>query len=97
MHIILRLLAALSTLLLFNTPTNSQQFSWPEGKQAAIREAEKLNLATNHFYFTLLGELYTGIDVKIAKECFQKAVSLAKTETERQTIQKKIQCLSITS
>lgn len=68
-----------------------------KGKQAAIREAEKLNLATNHFYFTLLGELYTGIDDKKAKECFQKAISLANTETERQTIQKKIQCLSITS
>ena len=36
MHIILRLLAVLSTLLLFNTATNSQQFSWPDGKQAAI-------------------------------------------------------------
>ena len=61
-----------------------------KGKEAAIGEAEKLNLATNHFYFVLLGELYTGINDKKAKECFQKAISLAKTETERRTIQKKV-------
>lgn len=67
-----------------------------KGKATAINEAEKLNLVTNHFYFTLLGELYTGIDDKKAKENFQKAISLAKTETERQIIQKKIECLSIT-
>ena len=30
------------------------------GKEAAIMEAEKLNLTNNHFYFTLLGELYSG-------------------------------------
>jgi RNA polymerase sigma-70 factor (ECF subfamily) len=66
-----------------------------KGKEAAINEAEKLNLATNHFYFALLGELYTGIDDKKAKENFKKAISLAKTETEKQAIQKKIECLSI--
>ncbi len=61
-----------------------------EGKQSAIIEAEKLNLTGNHFYFTLLGELYTGIDDKQAKLYFQKALSLAKTATDKQTIQKKI-------
>ncbi len=60
------------------------------GKQEAITEAEKLNLADNHFYFTLLGELYTEIDNKKAIQNFQKAVSLAKTQTDKQTIQKKI-------
>ena len=66
-----------------------------KGKKAAIVEAEKLNLSTNHFYFTLLGELYTGIDDEKAKENLQKAISLSKTETERQTILKKILQLSI--
>jgi len=61
------------------------------GKPEAIIEAEKLNLADNHFYFTLLGELYTGIDNEIAKQNFQKAFSLAKTNTDKQTIQKKIE------
>ena len=60
------------------------------GKRAAITEAEKLNLADNHFYFLLLGELYTGIDNKKAKQYFQKASSMAKTQTEKQGIQKKI-------
>ena len=60
------------------------------GKQEAITEAEKLNLADNHFYFTLLGELYTDLDNKKAKQHFQKALTLAKTHTDKQTIQKKI-------
>ncbi|HET6723264.1 MAG TPA: RNA polymerase subunit sigma, partial [Chitinophagaceae bacterium] len=60
------------------------------GKQEAIIEAEKLNLITNHFYFTLLGELYTDINVDKAKENFERALLLAKTKTDKQTIQKKI-------
>lgn len=63
------------------------------GKQEAIIEAEKLNLTDNHFYFTLLGELYTDIDNKKAKQNFQKAFSLAKTSIDKQTIQKKIENL----
>jgi RNA polymerase sigma factor (sigma-70 family) len=61
------------------------------GKQEAIREAEKLNLTDNHFYYTLLGELYSGTDNHKAKEYFQIAFSLAKTLTDKQTIQKKIE------
>jgi RNA polymerase sigma-70 factor (ECF subfamily) len=61
------------------------------GKQEAIAEAEKLNLTGNHFYFTLLGELYTGIDNEKAKQNFTKAVLLAKTSTDKQTIQKKME------
>ena len=60
------------------------------GKHEAIIEAEKLNLVSNHFYFTLLGELYTDINVDKAKENFQRALSMAKTQTDKQTIQKKI-------
>lgn len=60
------------------------------GKEAAIIEAEKLNLTGNHFYFALLGELYTGIDNKKAKQHFQKAFSLAKTQADKLAVQKKI-------
>jgi RNA polymerase sigma-70 factor (ECF subfamily) len=60
------------------------------GKQEAIREAEKLQLTNNHFYFVLLGDLYTGIDDQKAKQNFQKAFFLAKTQPDRQSIQKKI-------
>jgi RNA polymerase sigma factor (sigma-70 family) len=63
------------------------------GKQEAIAEAEKLNLTNNHFYFVLLGELYTGIDNTKAKQNFQEALSLARTLTDKQTIQKKIAVL----
>lgn len=60
------------------------------GKAAAIEEAEKLQLENNHFYFVLLGELYKGIDDQKAKAHFQKAISLAKTQTDKQTIQAKL-------
>jgi RNA polymerase sigma factor (sigma-70 family) len=65
-----------------------------KGKKAAIAEAEKLNLVNNHFYFTLLGELYRGIDNQKAKLNFLKAHTLAKTATEKKLIQKNIKLLA---
>lgn len=65
-----------------------------KGKQEAIQEAEKINLKDNHFYHVLLGELYTGIENNKAKQYFQKALLLAKTQPEKQVIQKKIEGLS---
>jgi predicted RNA polymerase sigma factor len=61
-----------------------------KGKRAALLEAEKLQLTNNHYYYTLLGELYTDIDNNKAKANFQTAYALAKTQTDKQTIQKKI-------
>jgi RNA polymerase sigma factor (sigma-70 family) len=63
------------------------------GKEEAIIEAETLNLADNQFYWVLLGELYTGIDNQKAKQHFEKAHSLAKTETDKRTIQNRIKTL----
>lgn len=63
------------------------------GKQEAITEAEKLNLKNNHFYFTLLGELHKGIDNTKAKQHLEKALVLAKTNTDKNTIRKKIENL----
>ena len=60
------------------------------GKQVALVEAEKLQLTTNHYYFVLLGELYKDTDLYKAKENFQKAISLAKTNADRRSIQNKI-------
>ena len=60
------------------------------GKLIAIAEAEKLNLTGNHFYFVLLAELYTDIDNKKAKQHLLNAISLAKTQADKSTIQKKI-------
>jgi RNA polymerase sigma factor (sigma-70 family) len=61
-----------------------------KGPRVALVEAQELNLDDNHFYFLLLGELYKNIDVPKAKSNFQKAYSLAKTQTEKNGIQEKI-------
>jgi RNA polymerase sigma-70 factor (ECF subfamily) len=63
------------------------------GKRAAIIEAEKLQLTSNHFYYTLLGELYKDIDNAKAKCNFEKAYALAKTQTDKQIIRKNIDAL----
>jgi RNA polymerase sigma-70 factor (ECF subfamily) len=67
------------------------------GKQEAITEAEKLNLTNNHFYYLLLGELYLNIDNSKAKQNFEKALSLSKTSSETNIIEKKIEKLNITA
>ena len=64
------------------------------GREIALKEAEKLRLEHNHFYFVLLGELYREVDEKKAKFNYQKALALAKTEIEKQGIQEKINKLS---
>lgn len=69
-------------------------FSKVHGKQKAIIEAEKLKLTENHFYHTLLGELYRGIDNTKALEHFTNAFSLAKTDNDKKTIQKKIDAVN---
>ncbi|WP_153797905.1 RNA polymerase sigma factor [Foetidibacter luteolus] len=62
-------------------------------RMLAITEAEKLNLAANHFYFVLLGELYTGVDNLKAAAHFKQALLLAKTAADKQAIQKKLEAL----
>jgi len=59
-------------------------------KTEAIAEAEKLKLTDNHFYFMLLGELYSDIDKQKAKQNFETALILAKTHPDKQIIQKRI-------
>jgi RNA polymerase sigma factor (sigma-70 family) len=63
------------------------------GAQAALAEAEKLKLDSNYYYFILMGELYKNIDHKNAKANFLKAYSLARTITDKQALQKKIDSL----
>jgi RNA polymerase sigma factor (sigma-70 family) len=62
-------------------------------KHEAIIEAEKLQLNDNHYYFTLLGELYKEVDAEKARAYLETAHRLAKTQTDRQTIQRKIDAL----
>ena len=59
-------------------------------KEKAIVEAEQLKLENYPFYYSLLGELYIGIDNSSAKKNFQKALTLAKNPADKQAIQKKI-------
>jgi len=63
------------------------------GKEIALPEAEKLYVPNNHFYFTLLGELYEGNDNEKAKANFEKAYLMAKTESEKQLIKQKMKNL----
>ncbi|MDB5062098.1 MAG: sigma-70 family polymerase sigma factor, partial [Mucilaginibacter sp.] len=51
------------------------------------------NLTNNHFYYTLLGELYKDTDAVKAKEHFMQALKLAKTDTDKRTIFSKIDTL----
>ncbi len=63
-------------------------------KQIAIPEAEKLGLTENHFYFVLLGELYTDVDKEKALMNFQKGAMMAKSQADKEVIQKKIDRLT---
>jgi RNA polymerase sigma-70 factor (ECF subfamily) len=64
------------------------------GKKEAIIEAEKLNLTDNHFYYSLLGNLYTDVDNKKAYQHFETALGLAKTISDKNIINKNIRQLS---
>jgi RNA polymerase sigma factor (sigma-70 family) len=61
-----------------------------KGADIALAETEMLKLVDNHFYYTLLGVLYTGTDTKKAEENFSKALQLAKGDTDRAVIQQKL-------
>ena len=60
------------------------------GKVEAIIEAEKLNLADNHFYYSLLGNLYTDIDDTKALKHFRIALTLTNSDTDKKIIKKNI-------
>ncbi len=64
-----------------------------KGQKIALEEAVKLNYENNHFYYLLLGRLYQKTDNDKAKLNYQKAYSLAKTQTEKRNIQEKISAL----
>ncbi|MBS1685430.1 MAG: sigma-70 family RNA polymerase sigma factor [Bacteroidetes bacterium] len=63
-------------------------------KEEAIAEAEKLQLTTNPYYYTLLGELYIGIDKVKAKVYLEKALILAVTRSDRKVITQKLDALN---
>lgn len=65
------------------------------GKPAGIAEAEKLDLDHNQFYHSLLGNLYTSVDNAKSLDHYKKALALAKSTADRNTIQTNIRELEI--
>lgn len=63
------------------------------GKRQAIPEAEKLNLIESNYYYELLGYLYTDTNIDQAINCYEKAIGLTKSKTEKQTLTKEIKRL----
>ncbi len=66
-----------------------------KGNEVAIIEAEKLQLTTNQYYYMLLGELYKDTDPNQAKANLSMALSLAKTDFDKQTIKHKLDNLQV--
>jgi RNA polymerase sigma factor (sigma-70 family) len=60
------------------------------GKTEAIIEAEKLNLAGNPLYHSLLGDLYTNVDNNKAISHFQTALTLTKSVADKAVMSVKI-------
>jgi len=65
------------------------------GKEEAIAEAEKLNLKDNHLYYSLLGNLYTGLDHKKALQHFETALKLAFSTADKSIITRNIERLTL--
>lgn len=63
------------------------------GNEAGIAEAEKLHLTENNAYQSLLGYLYTQIDVNKAIGHYNKAFSLTKSGSEKKTLSREIERL----
>lgn len=63
------------------------------GNDAAIAEAEKLDLENSHLYHSLLGELYCGVDTQKAITHLTTAARLTKSAADRKVILKKVEKL----
>jgi RNA polymerase sigma factor (sigma-70 family) len=62
-----------------------------KGSHQAIQEALQLQLTGNHYYHILLGELYKETDTALARQHFEKALSIAINPTERKMIRDKME------
>lgn len=62
------------------------------GKEIALPEAEKLGL-NSHLYYVLMGHLYADIDNAKAEEQLQKALTLARSASDKDIIRSKIEKL----
>lgn len=60
------------------------------GREEAIREAEKLKLENNLYYYLLLAELFQGIDFTKSRRSLENALQFARTEPERKLIKSRL-------
>lgn len=60
------------------------------GKEAGLKEALKINLNKNHFYHSLLAELYNGLYPKKEIRHLKLALELAETKKDKNLILKKL-------
>lgn len=65
-----------------------------DGKAAAIKEAEQLNLHDNLYYHTLLGDLYFEIDQKRSLHHFEVALRLTQSPATQAAIRRSMQRLN---
>lgn len=64
------------------------------GPRVAIKAAEKLNLADNQFYFSLLGKLYSEVDATSAFSHYKTALKLAHTVADQTLIRRNMEELN---
>jgi RNA polymerase sigma-70 factor (ECF subfamily) len=64
-------------------------YGWEKG----IEEAEKLSLDDNSHYYSLLGYLYTGVDIGRAVGFYERAIALTRSKVEAETLRKEVRRL----
>jgi RNA polymerase sigma-70 factor (ECF subfamily) len=64
-----------------------------QGHAAAIREAEKLDLADSNVYHCLLGYLYADTDVNKAMDHYRRAIGLTKSPAQKQNLETELRRL----
>ncbi|WP_192351054.1 RNA polymerase sigma factor [Algoriphagus sp. Y33] len=58
------------------------------GAKSAIKEAEKLDLKDDQFYYSLLGKLYSDVDAELALSHYQTALELAHNPSDKSLIKR---------
>ncbi|MDR7129990.1 RNA polymerase sigma-70 factor (ECF subfamily) [Algoriphagus sp. 4150] len=61
------------------------------GAKSAIKEAEKLDLKDNQFYYSLLGKLYSDVDPELALSHYQTALKLANATCDQMLIRRNME------
>ena len=65
------------------------------GKEKAIKEAEKINLKSNHYFYSLLGYLHSDTDINKSIYNYRQAIKLAKSKLEQDTLMKEVNSLQM--